>query len=230
MVSALCWSPASITFYPNERCSSLEPIADVPFMHLLRKSIWRPGLTINLLSANSSHTDSKSTRRTHLAGATQGNQSPTQCARKRNYSCRRTKVTFRALDSLGRISPNDSDALEKVFFSCSIWVSSICRVRLSQISMYPDLSSNKDQKRHRESRRTASGTKEAIVALENDRPRNAIKLLEPFVQTETPSVDALAYIAVAMIQSTVVGLHERRMNLQHAHCAWAISIPSLMRL
>ena len=43
--------------------------------------------------------------------------------------------------------------------------------------------------------------KEAIVALENDRPRNAIKLLEPFVQTETPSVDALAYIAVAMIQS-----------------------------
>ena len=72
--------------------------------------------------------------------------------------------------------------------------------------------------------------KEAIVALENDRPRNAIKLLEPFVQTETPSVDALAYIAVAMIQSNVVGLRERRMNLQRAHCPWAISIPSLMRL
>ena len=106
MVSALCWSPASITFYPNERCSSLEPIADVPFMHLLRKSIWRPGFNDKLTQREQLSPILK--REANLRASSPRNRSPAKRARKRSYSCRQQKNPFRTLDS-GRIGQSDSE-------------------------------------------------------------------------------------------------------------------------
>ena len=204
MVSALCWSPASITFYPNERCSSLEPIADVPFMHLLRKSIWRPGFNDKLTQREQLSPILKARGELTLRGPLKGISHQLNAHENEIIRAAEQKKSPFELSTLwAESAQNDSDALEKSLFLL---------LHMGIIDLQGPFEPNLDvpgfgklQTKTKSDIENLEGRhralKEAIVALENDRPRNAIKLLEPFVQTETPSVDALAYIAVAMIQS-----------------------------
>ena len=117
MVSALCWSPTSITFYPNERCSSLEPIADVPFMHLLRKSIWRPGFNDKLTQREQLSPILKARGELTLRGHSR--ESVTNSMRTKTklfVPPNKKKSPFELSTLWAESAQNDSDALEKSLF------------------------------------------------------------------------------------------------------------------
>ena len=204
MVSALCWSPTTVHFYPDELASKLEPIADIPFMHLLRKSIWRPGFEDGVSMREQVAPILKARGQLKLGTPLKGMAHQLNAHENEIIRAAKLEKSPSELDAIWRGDESlDSQALEKSLFLL---------LHLGLVKLEGPFQPNLEvpgfgqvQTKIKTELKNLEGRhrilKDAIVALENDRPRDAINLLEPFVKTETPSVDALAYIAVAMIQA-----------------------------
>lgn len=204
MVSALCWTPTEMLFYPNELASKFEPIADIPFMHLLRKSIWRPGFEDSLSMRDQVTPILKAQGLLKLGSPLKGighqlnaHENEIIRAAEANRSPSELQATWSTKQS------TELEALQKSLFL-------LLHVGLVELQgpFQPNLevpgfgqvqAKAKSDLEHLEGRHRV--LREAIVALEDDRPRKAIKLLEPFSSGDAASVEALAYLAVAMIQS-----------------------------
>ena len=204
MVSALCWSPEHMVFHSHESCTKLEPIADIPFMHLLRKSIWRPGLeAINTLKQQVDPI-MKARGQLKVNGPLKGVGHQLNAHENAILKSAEEGLSpYELQTQWDERPPEDAEALRKSLFLL---------LHMGVLDLTGPFEPNLDvpgfgqlQAQAKADLATLSGRhralKDAIVALESDRPRSAIKLLEPFVQGEVPSVDAIAYIAIAMIQS-----------------------------